>query len=578
MKLSDTNQRQRLFDSVEWNYKQLEYVRERRKLMVEQCAGDLYQKDRSKKLIAGLMRQAAQVHTMSLAPRMPKVLISCHDRQKAAFASLYGRAFNRHLKEIRVDQTLQSIALDSFFGSAFAKVYLAESLTEIEEDLDVWVDPGRGFVERKSIDDMCFDTTAKDFRKCSFIADRFQVPLEALLENKQRFKRNVVEAFTATRVDAHNETRDITGSDRTSHKGRFLDMVDLVDVYIPRERVTYTFVADDRMRIRDFPPIQEVPWDGDDVGPYKHLNLGPVPDNILSASPAHYLYHLDVAYNQNWRKLVNQMQRQKVNLLSQTEDDVKKLQDASDGEIVYVNDPESFEEKRLGGPDNQQIGATAVIGQLFDRGAGNLQQRAGLGASTGTVGQDQILQQQLSAIDANMQVAFKDFAVSIFNELGRMLWDDPVTQYDMEAPIPGASITAPESWLPAGTDGARLGEWNDYDFNVEPFPTRYRTPEGRAQELRQMTAELVQQIPYLMQVGADVPAYIEELAELSDLPRLREVFAQLLEPQVEQGSQQQQALPNQNKPNGEYTRTNVSGGGDMNGDIIQQMMAGGGDA
>lgn len=576
MKLTNSIGRQKLLKAVRWHNQQLGWVRTRREESVNLCAGDRYSRDDTiRKTIVGLSRQALEAHVLDLAANMPRVLISAKRPSSSPFAREFTAALNVHLAEIHFRETLQSLAYDSFFpGGAFAKCYLAESLNLVEEDHDVWVDPGRGYVERKSIDDLVYDTNATDFRKCTFVCDRYQLSLEALLENKQRFSRRAVEVLHPTKRHEENESRYISGSSDNDSAGKFVDMIDLVDIYISSERRTYTFAADDQFRLRDSPPLQVVDWDGEDEGPYRMLNLGVVPDNILQSSPANYLYHLDTGINQIWRKVLRQSERQKVVTALATSgesEDINNFRDANDGDAIPI-DPEAIQEIRTGGPDNQQIGTAQLLSQLFDRGAGNLQTRLGLGPSADTASQDQLIQGATSRVSASQQAAFRDFATGLVKELGRMLFEDPATEYGMELDIPGSSLKIPTNWESADAEDARDGEWNDYDYCIEPNSLPYRSQAERATDLINDVSTVAQLGPMLMQMGGDLPAFISTLSDLHDLPRLKEIFAQVLEPQqqaAQQGPHMQ--LPGQ-KPNGNYTRRNV-GSGSMDNSAIQQLMS-----
>lgn len=575
MNLSDPVQRNRLFRAIEHHNGIVEPIRKVRRRAIEQMAGDLYPGSKVRKVIAGLLRQAHDTHVLSLAPRCPRAALTARKPELSAFAKVYAGALNQHTAEIRLHQTLAQVASDSFFGSAFVKVYLAESLMEIEEDYDVWVDPGKGFAERKSIDDMVWDCSVTDLRKCAFICDRYQVPLEALLDNKSRYTKSAREAIYATTRNEDNSSRFVSGTTDDA-AGRTRDMIELVDVLCPDMNI-YTFASHGDFKCRDTKPLQTIDWTGDDDGPYKHLNLGAVPDNITSSSPSNYLYHLDVAINQSWRKLLNQMQRHKVIAVAEmpNDGDVSKYQDANDGDVVQ-GDPKEIGEVRFGGPDNQMTGMVAVLAQLFDRIGGNLSMRAGLGATSGTVGQDAQLGQQLTRVEAAMQIAFKDFTVPIMRELGRMLWDDPVSEYTVEIRVPGSSLSAPAVWSRRGDE--RQGTWSDYDFDIDPGSYRYRDPGQRAMELAQIIPQMIQEVTALMQVGGNVAEYVEMKAELHDEPRLLQIFANLIKPpdQQQMGSGPQMQMPGQ-KPNGNYTRTNVSGG-DPNGSMIQQLLSSGSEA
>lgn len=574
--MQGSSKQKRLRDAVRWHYEKLEWVRKRRREAIALCAGDRYAKDeQARKTIIGLSRQALEAHVLDLAANLPRVLITGKRPELSAAALRYGKALNINLAEIHFLETLQALAYDSFFDAAFAKIYLRETTPPMMESHDIWIDPGQGYVERKSIDDLSYDTNATDFRKCTFVADRYQLPLEVILKNKHRFKRGVTDTLIPTKHDEDGRAATIGGWDSEDTPGHFVDMIDLVDVYVPGERKTYTYAADSNFRLRE-KVLQEVEWEGDEEGPYRMLNLGIVPDNLRPSAPANYLYHLDVGINQSWRKVLRQLERMKVVTCfdpvtgRNSAEDVETLTDAEDGDAIPLP-PDTTKEVRLGGPDNQSIGTTQMLTQLFDRGANNLQARVGLGPSADTASQDQMIGQSVTRVAASQQEAFRHFATGLVKEIGRMLFEDPQTEYSMELEVPNSAIRIPSQWMGAGEDGARLGEWNEYDYCIEPNSMPYKSREQRAQYLMSDVANVVQLGPMLMQMGGDVGRYIEILSELHDLPRLKEVFAQMLQPQQEQQPQQQMQLPGQ-KPNGNYTRTNVSSG-EPDNSMIQQMMS-----
>lgn len=577
MKLDGPSKQKRLRDAVRWHYLQLEWVRKRRREAIALCAGDRYAKEDplAKRTIVGLSRQALEAHVLDLAANLPRVLITGKRPELAAQATRYAKALNMNLSEIHFLQTLQQLAYDSFFDAAFAKIYLRETVNPMLEAGDVWMDPGQGYVERKSIDDLSYDTKATDFRKCQFVADRYQLPLEVILENKQRFNRGVAETLVPTRREDGERSATIGSQDSEDTAGHYLDMIDLVDVYVPGERKTYTYASDANFNLRS-KVLQVIDWEGEDEGPYRMLNLGIVPDNLRPSAPANYLYHLDVGINQGWRQVLRMLERMKVvtcfdpTVSSNPDQDVEMLTDAQDGDAIPLS-PELVKELRTGGPDNQQIGSLQMFQGLFDRMANNLPARTGLGPSAETASQDQLINASVTRVAASQQEAFRNYATGLVKELGRMLFEDPRTEYAMELEIPNSSLRIPTQWRGAESEGARVGQWNDYDYCIEPNSMPYKSREQRAQYLVNDVANIVQLGPMLMQMGGDIAAYVNILSELHDLPRLKEVFAQLLQPQMQQEQQQQLQLPGQ-KPNGNYTRTNVSSG-QPNNSMIQQMMS-----
>lgn len=581
MKISTYDGRDKLIRSIQHHYVELAGFREVRRMIIRACAGDLYVDDEERQTLFGMLRQSLEAHVLGMAANLPRVMVTAKKMGSAGFAREIKEALNIYLRDIHIDQTLQACAYDSFFGPAYCRLYLKSSLYEIYQG-DTWLDPGMGFAERISPEDVVYDTTSDDFRNVSFVANRYQLRLEEILEDKARFPKKSREALLRTIRDEET-ARDIGGSSpNESNDAELKEMIDMVDVYIPDERRIYTFSSDTRFNLRNTEPLQVIDWEGSDEGPIRMLNLGVVPDNIAPSAPANYLYHMDAGVNQVWRRLLHQAERMKVIGIAQglTDQDIDKYNNAEDGETIS-GDPEAIKEARYGGPDAQLFGIGQDLLNKYSMLSGNLNARLGTGPAADTLGQERMLAGQINQVDASMQIAFLNFATGIVTELGRMLFEDPVTSYDLDMQVKNSSVHYKSQWKPTIDPAtgqpdptARFGEWNDYDYCIEPGSMPYKDPATRANLLLQDVGTVAQLAPAIMPLGGDIGKLIDMLAELHDLPRLREVFPALLMPQEpQQGQQQQSAMPGQ-KPNGNYTRTNVSGGGpDMS--QIQQLMASG---
>jgi len=140
----------------------------------------------------------------------------------------------------------------------------------------------------------------------------------------------------------------------------------------------------------------------------------------------------------------------------------------------------------------------------------------------------------------------------------------PTMNFDITQRIPGVDMEIDLQW-PFRDDGfgqeqdVRRGTPVDYDISIVPYSMTASTPQQRAMMLRQLWA---QDILPSVQMGLvpNIPKYFDALATLLDLPELRDIVT---ESQPEMNPLQQasrQMASTAGKPNGQYTRSNVSRG------------------
>lgn len=98
---------------------------------------------------------------------------------------------------------------------------------------------------------------------------------------------------------------------------------------------------------------------------------------------------------------------------------------------------------------------------------------------------------------------------------------------------------------------------DEYEISIQPYSMTEVSPGERAQLLRSIWA---QDIMPMVQLGVqpDVFAYINQLAKYLDLPELRDIVKQAQE-SMDPQERIPGAGPTPGKPNGNYTRNNVSG-------------------
>ncbi len=509
-------------------------------------------------VIVNLMNQGAEAYTIALAANCPRVRVVTEFPQLLPFAHRFQVGLNNFIQEVHLEETLSQIVLDAFFSIGIAKVYQKESgWVQLEEDF--WVDPGRPYVGRISLDDFFLDMSSGDLRRCKFMGDDYRVSWQKV-QNLARL--GIYDSEVVDQLSPSNRYGDPYTSERTQEitSGSMFDQDEyeqrlwLRDVWLSDLNQVATFARD-----RETPPLLVRPSDYEG-GPYHVLGLADVPDNVMPSAPAQNLRHLHDLYNDLMAKMDAQARRHKVILAYSpaAAEDVERIHQTEDGGSVKVRHPNDMKTVEFGGivPTNALF-ATGVM-QLFDRMGGNLEASLGLGPQAETLGQEQLIHGQISRKEGRLIGRVNRFTSEVLQHVGHLMWHDMALQIPaQEEVVPGSGIMVDNSW----DEEAREGDFWQYNFRIEPYSMAYQPPAQKAQKL-QMVMPMVLQVLQARAAGApiDVEYTIDFMAEALDLPELRHVYSELFaaSPQQPSGETPQVAAP---APPREYIRRNVSMGG-----------------
>jgi hypothetical protein len=185
-----------------------------------------------------------------------------------------------------------------------------------------------------------------------------------------------------------------------------------------------------------------------------------------------------------------------------------------------MNDPKSINQVEVGGVDQRDMALATFLQAEFDRFAGNLQAMGGLGAQASTVGQEELIHGQLSKNVADMRMAVVNFAAESILDLGRLMWNDETLELHTSMPVGNSGIQVRSDWEP----GNRLGDFEDYEFRVEPYSMVFKTPQQHLQEYFQVLREIAPLWPMFQASGAtlNVQVLVEEMARLMNKPEIRQ--------------------------------------------------------
>lgn len=570
----DELHRGRLRKALEVSYRELLPFRELTRGLVEEYAGSGYGRPNRPRheIYVNLMNQTVDAYTMALVANRPRVLVSTQFPDRVYFARQYQEALNNLIQEIGLEFTLRNWVLDAFFSVGIVKVHMADAgLVQLEND--IWMDPGKPFASNVSLDNWVHDMSATRWGQIKYAADCYRIPFDDL--QHPMYDPAVVRDLQPSVNGSTEEIRLERLSRSESIDADELDpMIDLADVWIPRDRKIYTFPLDRKGLFRLMgPPVAVMDWDGSEHGPYHLLGLNDVPENIMPTSPASHLSTLSRLANNLIRKQARQAVRQK-DIHTYTPagaKDAQRIQQANDGAFIQVQDGTQIGEVRMGGVDPSNQAFLLGVMEMYDRFAGNLTAMLGLGAQAPTASQEQIIQGKVSNKEAQMQYRVLDAASRLIRDLGGMLWNDQVKVIPGQIPIDGAEgYFVDATWRPDD----REGTFYDYQIDIDVFSMGYTSPAARANTLNQLITQVYAPLGGLLsQQGGqlNLQKLVELHAELLNIPQLRECIQfQTILPGEGAETTESPALPSSTTRT--YQRQNIpTGGTQQSRNHIQQQ-------
>ena len=521
--LSNPEKRGRLLKAIKSSREALENHRRVRKMMVEHYCGSWYDTTTPQedgKILVNMMNQTARIYTVALAANNPQVLVSTPRMEHIPFARRFEVNLGKLISDMALDKTFRAIVLDAFFCIGCGAVMMRDTDTRfhglLESEEDVWLDPGEPWLNRVSLDDLILDMPAKELTKMRYCGHRYRADYEKVMD-EPGYSKKVKDKLSPTSREAHDgtgATREI-GTD-PSEDDDLKDMVWLQDLWIAENNSIVTMACN-----QDLEPLIEREWTGSQAGPYKFLSLGDVPDRIIPASPAINLFGMHLQQNRLHVRMESDSDAHRVTNVYPPgmEDDAERLRTAVRNGWYRAKSPEQIKQYETGGVDQRDMALSTFILDEYDRFAGNLQAMGGLGAQAATLGQEELIHGQLSRNVADMRMAVVSFASDCILDLGRLMWEDQTLELQSSIPIGNSGEEMPANWTP----DYRQGEFEDYEFKVEPYSMVFKTPEQKLQELFQVLREIAPLWPMFQASGAtlDAESIIEEIARLKNRPEFK---------------------------------------------------------
>lgn len=539
--LSNGEKRGRLLKAIKSSREAMEPFRRVRKELIKDYVGSWYAEGGAEnKTLINLINQTARIYTISLAANNPQVLVSTPRSESIAFARRFEVNLNKLIGDMALDQTFRDIVMDAFFCLGCGVVMMRDTDTRfhglLEAEEDVWLDPGEPWFNRVSLDDLILDMTAKERSKMRYCGHLYRADFEKVMDEPGYSKKvkDKLSPTSRTHHDAVGSVRDIASEYGSAEDNDLKDMIWLMDIWIAENNSIVTMACD-----QDIEPLIEREWTGSQAGPYKFLSLGDTPDNVIPTSPAVNLKGMHDLQNRLHRRMEDDSDAHRViNVYPPGEEDqAERFRTAERNSWVKGRSPEQIKQFETGGVDQRDMVLATFLQTEFDRMAGNLQAMGGLGSQASTVGQEELIHGQLSKNVADMRLAVVNFASACILDLGRLMWEDQTLELRTSMPVGNSGIQVNADWISPLSQNddlvrqglqspARVGNFEDYEFRVEPYSMVFKTPQQHLQEYFQVLREIAPLWPMFQASGAtlNVQVLVKEMARLMNKPEIEQLI------------------------------------------------------
>lgn len=535
----DSKHISRLRRAMEASRKQLIPFRNNRTASIRQFVGRHYGDNGSNHRVpVNLIELAVNTYVRQLSANNPRLLVTTPSLNAKAKAAKFEIAINNLIREIRFNQTMKMAVTNAVFSIGIIKTGIT-TIGEVEVD-GFTHDLGQPFADSVDLDDWVHDMSARRWDQIEFCGNKYRLPYEVVMDSKAYDnKKNLKPDKRSDTLDweyGEDKAEDLS-KDNSYDDDEYQDHVELWDIWLPMENLVLTLPCSGGQ------PIRVVEWEGPEYGPFNTLSFSEVPNNIMPLPPVAIWVDIHEMANATMRKLARQNDRQKTVLGVQRgkDPDGKRIVEASDGDAIAMDDPNSAREYRYGGIDQQSLGFLLQLNNLFSRHAGNLDILGGLSPQANTLGQEELISKTASKRMNEMQDRTQEFALRVCSDLGWHLWHDKFITLPMFKRIQNTNIDIPMYFSPED----READYYEYTIDIHPYSMQEQSPYSKLQTIQNFFGQIL--APFagqLQQAGMTInwEGLIRTYAKYSNLAELEDIleFAQLM-PQMMGASEPQAA-------------------------------------
>ena len=533
----------RLQEAVRQSRKYLAPFRRNRRSHIQQFVGVHYSKNGAPKAVPkNLIEQMHTVLLTQLASSNPRALVTTEEMHLKGEAVSREYAINKEIRRMNLAKFGRGVVSDTLFGGmGIGKIGIAEygrfRLNNVERVLT------RPYAARVSLDNWVHDMAAPCWPDVEFMGDMYAVPRkEALasdLYDQGRLRKAISEAEWQTTDEYGIEKTQAITRDETHDAvtDQYSPNINLVDLWFPHEGKLCTFLGTQNRDVDWIicgEPVREVFWEGPPNGMYRFLGFKEVPDNTMCKSAIGDIRDLHDALNGILRKVIRQSLNAKgiYAYSGASADDAQRIQRARDMDMIRLDrGNEAGQFLRFDSMNPQHMGLVSWFGQQANEIGGNFALLSGAGPAAETYGQDRLLHNSASQLVEAMQEHVELFMRDVMEDIAFYLFDDPELDMKIRKEIPKTDMEI-ETRM---TQKSLQGNFHDFQFEIEPYSMKPRSPQERLAGMNQMFQMSMQfaQMGMLDQAGMTINAqgFLDTMARyLNIVPEWKDMMVASEEP------------------------------------------------
>jgi hypothetical protein len=230
--------------AVNVSFNKFDHFRRARSKFLNQMVGRHYhgtmaaEKEEKKAAPLNLLHSAVGTLLPNLVYNDPKAMVKTEILMYRPYADLLGLGLNNLVKRINLRMTLRKAILDSIFMAGFIKTGIAAGDNYLSfEGTDIEL--GQPYAERVDPDDMILDPMARDWDEQNLIGHRFRADPEVLAQTGLYDPDELMRLSSRYEGDTKDSAESLSGNKYDDIR-EIVKYIDLVEVYLPREKVCVT--------------------------------------------------------------------------------------------------------------------------------------------------------------------------------------------------------------------------------------------------------------------------------------------------------------------------------------------------
>ena len=445
-----------------------------------------------------------------LASQNPKAMTRARIVELAPAAEILRLTLNHLSDKIRIGDTLREVVLNALFYMGIIKKGLCDGGPRIKDALGVYHDSGQLFCDSIHPEDYKFDISARKREELDWEGNFYYIPAEQIFDSGMY--SNYDKLSIAYGKDLKNSAEEIAKGN-INHFNSMTPYVRLCEIYVPSENVLLT-LPDEGQGTH---PIRTTDYTGPVGGPFDTLSFNLFPESIIPIAPLFVNLDLHYFINIMTRKMARQANREKKILAYQgnASGDAERISDSEDGATVKVDDINAIKEIEYGGTGDASYKWVEWLNGKWSEQLGNANLIGGLKAEAGTLGQEQMMLANASAVIDDMAGQVHKLLKGVFGTFAFHIFTDPFL--DITVSKRKAGLYNIPVHLTADT---REGDFWSYNFDVEPYSMQRMNPQMRMRKIMEIvTGIIIPTLPIAMQQGIqlNVAQLVKSISRDTDL-------------------------------------------------------------